>query len=237
MNSTASASWTGSLDGSVLLWQLVVAAALGYLLGSLPFGYLVARAYGVNIFTVGSRSSGATNVLRTLGTRAGYTVFALDVLKGALAAGWPLYFAWEACHRPGTSDSVAAAGLYLSKLLGMVGLVFALLGHSFSCFTHFKGGKGVATGAGGFLVLMPAATLAAAAAWTIAFFASRYVSLASIVSAVTIPFAALFFGEPAFLTLAAVAVATFVIVRHRGNIARLIRGTENKPGEKKGARP
>jgi len=192
---------------------LLAAALAGYFLGSLPFGYLVARAKGVNIFEQGSKSSGATNVRRVLGKRAGNLVFVLDVCKGMAAGGWPLLLihAWPQ-----------------AKLIGAVGLLLALVGHSFSCFTHFKGGKGVATGAGGFLVLMPLVTLIAAAIWVLTFFASRYVSLASIFSAVAIPVGACFFHEPRFLVAMGVAVMVFVILRHRANLVRLFQGTENK---------
>jgi glycerol-3-phosphate acyltransferase PlsY len=110
----------------------------------------------------------------------------------------------------------------------VAGLVAAMIGHSFSCFTGFKGGKGVATGAGGFLVLMPQVTLIAAAVWALLFFSIRYVSLASIAAALTIPVGAYFFNEPLVLIAAAAAAAIFVIVRHRANISRLIHGTENR---------
>jgi glycerol-3-phosphate acyltransferase PlsY len=195
---------------------LCAAALAGYLLGAIPFGYLVARARGVNIFEHGSCSPGATNVRRVLGTGAGNTVFALDVLKGAVAAGWLRL--WFGPSRPG----------HLVEVLGVVGLVFAMLGHSFSCFTGFRGGKGVATGAGGFLVLMPVVTLIGAAVWTLFFFATRYVSLASIAAAVTLPVAGLFLGVPGIYIVIATAVLVFVVIRHRPNIARLMAGTEHK---------
>src|SRR5271163_663609 len=131
-------------DPGDALVPLALAAAAGYLLGSLPFGYLVARARGVDIFSVGSRSPGATNVRRVLGSGPGNVVLALDLLKGAAAAGWPLLVTW------GAVSSLSAA-----RTLGYVGLAGALVGHSFSCFTRFKGGKGVATAAGGLAVLMP----------------------------------------------------------------------------------
>jgi glycerol-3-phosphate acyltransferase PlsY len=117
---------------------LVFTALVGYLLGSLPFGYLVARAKGVNIFEVGSKNPGATNVRRVLGNGPGNVVLFLDAAKGAAAVGWVLWL----------------DGAQL-ELLQMIGLVASVLGHSFSCFTGFRGGKGVATGAGGFAVLFP----------------------------------------------------------------------------------
>jgi glycerol-3-phosphate acyltransferase PlsY len=195
-----------------VLLPFVIVAVAGYLLGSLPFGWIVARARGVNIFEVGSRNPGATNVRRTLGAGAGNLVFVLDLLKGSIASGWPLL-----ALPPGNREAYCVAGL-----------VAAMIGHSFSCFTGFKGGKGVATGAGGFLVLMPQVTLIAAAVWALLFFSIRYVSLASIAAALTIPVGAYFFKEPLVLIAAAAAAAVFVIVRHRANISRLISGTENR---------
>lgn len=209
------------------------AAAAGYLLGSLPFGYLVARARGVNIFAAGSKSSGATNVRRVLGPKAGNTVFALDLAKGMVAAGWPLIWAWA--RGQGQSLSVRESLHYAGLLLGAAGLIGALLGHSFSVFIGFRGGKGVATGAGGFLVLMPIVTAVGAVVWVALFFLTGYVSLASIAAALTLPVVGVFLHRPLFLILIALAVAVFVIVRHRANIGRLVAGTEHKRGRKPAA--
>lgn len=220
-----------------MLIPLLIAVVVGYVLGALPFGYLVARAHGVNIFEVGSKSSGATNVKRSVGPRAGNLVFALDVLKGCVAAGWALLAGGEATVVVPKEECVFGQGWTVVGEgwihLGLAGLVGALLGHSFSCFTRFRGGKGVATAAGGFLVLMPWATLAAAGAWVLTFFSSRYVSLASIVSALVLPLAAWGLGQPGIVVGLAAAVAVFVVVRHRANIARLVAGTENKFVKKK----
>ena len=220
-------SWPNTAGGNIDLAALLIALAAGYLLGSLPFGYLVARARGVNIFEVGSKSPGATHVRRTLGAWAGNTVFALDALKGAVAAGWPLWFLWHA-WRTAAGDSAFAQAELNTKALGTIGLVAAVIGHSFSCFTHFKGGKGVATGAGAFMVLMPPVAIVAGVVWTLIFFTSGYVSLASILAALTLPVAALIAGEQVFIILVAAVVAVFVVVRHRANILRLCNGTENK---------
>lgn len=208
---------------------IALAGAAGYLLGSIPFGYLVARAHGVDIFSVGSRNPGATNVRRTLGARAGNTVFALDALKGVVSAGWPLVLVGAA--QPGL------AGLSLAKGMAMAGMLGSLLGHSYSCCTRFKGGKGVATGAGAFLVLSPLATLAAGLAWLATFLVGRYVSLASIVAAVTLAAGVALTRQPIPVEIAAGAVALFVIVRHRTNIGRLLAGTENRSARKKGGAP
>ncbi|MDD3180532.1 MAG: glycerol-3-phosphate 1-O-acyltransferase PlsY [Opitutaceae bacterium] len=200
-----------------MIYGPVIAASVGgYLLGAIPFGYLVARAYGVDIFEAGSGNPGATNVKRVLGAKPGYAVFALDFLKGAVATGWPLV--------PALFGPTGGDGL----LPGLVGLVAALLGHSFSCFTRFRGGKGVATAAGGLVVLMPMACLAGAAVWFLTFLISRYVSLASILAAVAVPAASWALRNPLPLNIVATAIGVFVIVRHRANIRRLLDGTEHK---------
>lgn len=219
--------------------SLIVAAIFGYLLGAIPFGYLVARAYGINIFEHGSKSPGATNVKRVLGKKAGNTVFALDAVKGAFAAGWPLLLAkWAVLesHKQATNPigwKVITGGVEWFTQPNVIpaavtGLLFAVLGHSFSCFTRFKGGKGVATSAGGFVVLMPIVTLIALGVWLVTFYASRYVSLASIFAAIAIPVAAFFLKAPRLEIGLAVLIGAFVIVLHRANIGRLLKGTENK---------
>lgn len=192
------------------LWILVTAAA-GYLLGALPFGYLVARAHGVDIFKAGSGNPGATNVKRVLGPKAGNTVFALDVVKGAVATGWPLFL--ETAH---------------TDVLALIGVVTAVIGHSFSIFTKFKGGKGVATAAGGLVVLMPVACLIAAGVWVLTFFTTRYVSLGSILAAAAIIVAAWVMPYHVAIATVATVLASFVIIRHHENIRRLLNGTENR---------
>ena len=220
-----------------MMLPLLLTAGLGYVLGALPFGYLVARAHGVNIFEVGSRNPGATNVKRVLGRKAGNTVFALDALKGAVAAAWALgaHFSWSygdsAAAATPDGAVVIAGDAWLD--LGIAGLVGALLGHSFSCFTGFRGGKGVATGAGGFLMLAPVVTLIGGAVWVATFYLSRYVSLASLLSAAALPVAASLLGSPPTIIGFGVLVAVFVAVRHRANISRLLAGTEARFERKK----
>jgi len=205
-------------------WSMVIAGVVGYFLGSLPFGYIVARTHGVDIFKEGSGNPGATNVKRVLGEkfgakgqRAGNLVFVLDAVKGALAAGWPL---------------IPGIVLPEERLLGLVGVIAAVLGHSFSIFTKFKGGKGVATAAGGLVVLMPVACLVGAVVWIVTFALTRYVSLGSVLAAVAVPTASWLRGNPLPFNLVATAIGLFVIVRHRENIRRLVAGTETKFAEK-----
>ena len=200
---------------------ILSAAVVGYLLGSLPFGYLVARAHGVDIFKEGSGNPGATNVKRVLGKKAGNTVLVLDMLKGAAATAWPL-LPMLAAPQP--------------MVLEIIGVMAAVIGHSFSIFTKFRGGKGVATAAGGLLVLMPAAGAIAAATWLAVFFAFRYVSLASILAAASIIIAAWLLPYHVAISVIASVIGSFVILRHHANIKRLLNGTESKfvkkpPGE------
>jgi glycerol-3-phosphate acyltransferase PlsY len=216
---------TGPEHGDLVL-PLAIAAGAGYFLGALPFGYLVARSRGVNIFEVGSRSPGATNVGRVLGKWPRNLVFALDALKGAVAAGWPLLVAWRAVP----AFDVASA-------LGFVGLGFALVGHSFSCFTRFRGGKGVSTAAGGLLVLMPPVAAVSGAVWLCVFLATRYVSLASILAAMSLPVTAALSGRGALALWVTGFVAAFVAVMHRANVVRLLRGTEKRFERRRDADP
>jgi glycerol-3-phosphate acyltransferase PlsY len=201
---------------------ILSSAVIGYLLGSLPFGYLVARAHGVDIFKVGSGNPGATNVKRVLGSKAGNTVFALDAIKGAIAAGWPL---------------LPFLAMPDARIMGLVGVIAAVLGHSFSMFTKFKGGKGVATAAGGLVVLIPLASLIGGVVWVLTFFFTRYVSLGSVLAALAVPGASWLMKNPLPLNLVATALGLFVIVRHRENIKRLLNGTESKFVKKSRAQP
>lgn len=218
-----------------MILPLSLAALAGYLLGALPFGWLVARAHGVNIFKEGSGNPGATNVKRVLGDkfgargrRAGNLVFALDVLKGAVAAGWALLHYLDITHGPAAGEAGRVLAGEDWRLLGLAGLIAAVLGHSFSVFTGFKGGKGVATAAGGVLVLMPVSCLVGAAVWIVTFYTTRYVSLGSILAAVAVPAASWVRGNPLPLSTVVTLLGLFVIIRHRDNIRRLLAGTENR---------
>jgi glycerol-3-phosphate acyltransferase PlsY len=187
----------------------------------------------VDIFKAGSGNPGATNVKRVLGAKAGCTVYFLDALKGSVAAGWPLYLWWKRHLLLMTVvvDGVRRAPfptLAEAQLLGVVGVIAAVLGHSFSIFTRFKGGKGVATTSGGLLVLMPVPILISAAVWFITFFAFRYVSLASILASIAVPAAAWTLGLPFVLKIVVTLLVVLVIARHHSNIRRLLAGTEHR---------
>ena len=207
-----------------MLPLLLTAIVIGYLLGSLPFGYLVARARGVNIFEVGSKNPGATNVRRVLGHGPGNLVLVLDGLKGAVASGWPL--AWAGFR--------AGNGAAPDEIVAIAGVVAAIIGHSFSCFTQFRGGKSVATGAGGFLVVFPVGMLIAIGVWLLTLALTRYVSLASILGAISLPISAIVLHRSVVLVSITSVIALFVMLRHRANISRLIAGTESKIGRKSG---
>lgn len=210
----------------------IAASVVGYILGSVPNGYLVAKAHGVDIFKEGSGNPGATNVKRVLGEkfgdkgrRAGNWVFVLDAVKGALAAGWPLVW----CCLPSCSFTSASA-----SELGLIGVVAAVLGHSFSVFTRFKGGKGVATAVGGLIVIIPIPCVIGFAVWIASFYLTRYVSLGSILGAVAVPAASWIQGNPLPINIVTTGLGLFVIYRHRENIRRLLNGTENRFVKKTG---
>ena len=217
---------------------LFAAAITGYILGSLPFGYLVARAHGVDIFKVGSGNPGATNVKRVLGSKAGNTVLVLDILKGALAASWYKVFWSVRAGRLFNSDDFTPNDNNLVLWMALTGVVAAVLGHSFSIFTKFRGGKGVATAAGGLVVLIPLACAIAGATWVIVFFAFRYVSLASIMGAVAVITASWLLPTYELpLRIIVSVLGGFVILRHHENIKRLLNGTESKFAKKPPAQP
>ena len=220
-----------------MLLPLLIAAVVGYLLGSLPFGYLVARAKGVNIFEVGSKNPGATNVRRVLGNGPGNLVLVLDAAKGTFATALPIFFFLTATFKIGPAFPKETVGtdFFIDSMdsVGISGLVGAILGHSFSCFTKFRGGKGVATGAGGFAVLFPFGALIAIGVWGVTAALTRYVSLASMLAAASLPASAYFLHRSPALIGVSAAVAAFVVIRHRANISRLLAGTESKMGQKK----
>jgi glycerol-3-phosphate acyltransferase PlsY len=195
-------------------------ALLGYLIGSVNFAVLVAKKHGVDILKEGSGNPGATNVKRVLGKGPGNLVFALDALKGFVGAGLPYLLL-----RINPND------LFINEIFFVVcvaGFVGTLLGHCFSCFLKFKGGKGVASTIGGLLVLLPVPILIGAAIWGLVFLLSRYVSLASIALGVSLPLSCFFFkyDQPRFWFAA--AIAAFNIWTHRSNIGRLLAGTESR---------
>lgn len=208
----------------------LTAAVLAYLIGSFPSGFIAGRFCGVDLRTAGSGNIGATNALRVLGKKWGYTVFAADAFKGALAV---------------------LCGLGLAKLpafqgaspvhIGVIAALFAIIGHSFPVWLGFKGGKGIATSAGIMFVLFPGAVFASGLfIWLLLFFTTRFVSVASLGAAVTLPTASIllyFFGSPdawffghcdPMLAVISGIMSALAIWRHKDNIKRLIAGTEKR---------
>jgi len=205
-----------------MLLALGISALVGYLLGSVNFAVLVAKRHGIDILKEGSGNPGATNVKRVLGKGPGNLVFALDALKGAAGTYLPFLLA----------DAVSPGAPRFEALVA--GLAGTLLGHCFSCFLGFKGGKGVASTIGGLLVLLPIPIIIGAALWAIAFYATRYVSVASLALGLSLPlscwllpkFTSLQFSDAELIF--AGAIALFNVWTHRSNIGRLLRGEENK---------
>jgi acyl phosphate:glycerol-3-phosphate acyltransferase len=213
-------------DWKTALALLAIAAA-AYLLGSIPMGYLLMRIFRrQDIRSQGSGNIGATNVLRIGGAGLGIATFLLDVLKGSSAVflgGWLGALLIPAVPLR-TAEALAA--------------LFAVLGHMFTCWLHFRGGKGVATGFGVFLVISPWAALAAIAVFIVVCSLTRFVSVASIVAAASFPLFAWFLvsgSRPPFFFAAGIAVALLIIFRHHENIRRLFAGTEMRIGEKRTA--
>jgi len=205
-----------------MLLALGISALVGYLLGSVNFAVLVAKRHGIDILKEGSGNPGATNVKRVLGKGPGNLVFALDALKGAAGTYLPFLLA----------DAVSPGAPRFEVLVA--GLAGTLLGHCFSCFLGFKGGKGVASTIGGLLVLLPIPIIIGAVLWAIAFYATRYVSVASLALGLSLPlscwllpkFTSLQFSDAELIF--AGAIALFNVWTHRSNIGRLLRGEENK---------
>lgn len=203
--------------------------ATAYLIGSIPFGYLIGRAKGVDIRTAGSRNIGATNVGRVLGRKWGCLCFALDVAKGLL----PVLVAGLLLRPAQGAPELHRQAAWLGVALGCI------LGHMFTLWLGFRGGKGVATSLGvvlGFYPYYTGAGLAALAMWIVAVLIWRYVSLASIIASGAFPLllvgACRLAGWPVAdlwpLLAFALVIAVLIVVRHRTNISRLLSGTENK---------
>jgi len=190
--------------------------ATAYLLGSIPFGLILAKIFaGADVRKAGSGNIGATNVARVVGPAAGILTLALDVAKGWLA----VWLASRLLH--GEAGAMVIAG------------IFALLGHCFPIWLKFRGGKGVATAAGIFGALCPEAMVAALILFALVVWFWRYVSLGSLAAAAAIPLFVYFlwaprFAPPNIVTFGSLAISALVILQHRGNIGRLVRGEEPK---------
>jgi acyl phosphate:glycerol-3-phosphate acyltransferase len=190
-----------------------IAVALGYLIGSAPFAFLLARRRGVDLRRSGSGNVGAANVLRTAGTAYALGAMCLDAAKGALAVA--------VADRLTTGQAAhVAAGLA------------AIVGHIYPVWLGFHGGKGVATAAGAFAVLSPAAVLVASGVFVVVVWVTRYISVGSISGAVALAIATLAGNLPAPVALGAAGAALIIVHRHRANLARVMAGTEHRIGQR-----
>lgn len=187
-----------------------------YLLGAVPSSYVGGRlACGIDLREHGSRNLGATNAFRVLGWKVATPILAVDTFKG-----WFPVFAFPRWDGSAASEWALAYG------------AAAIIGHVFSVYVGFRGGKGVATAAGVFLALAPLAVLVDLATWGIIVYVSRYVSLASVVAAALLPWLVLAFGGSRAVFWLSIAVAVLVIIAHRANLRRLMRGDEHRLGQK-----
>ena len=233
--------------------QLWLCPLLAFLLGSIPFGLIIAKAKGIDIRAHGSGNIGATNVLRVIGKKYGISCLLLDALKGFI----PVVLAVNLIQITGRPVQVplgfldawamklAAGDAFKAQLAHILTALFAVLGHNYSPWVGFKGGKGIATSAGVLLALMPFAVLLLIAVWVLIFLVSRYVSVASIGAAAELPFLTLWgswhhgriqdgtWNQPLFAFT--VVIAVLAIWKHRGNIQRLRAGTENRFTRKSGS--
>jgi len=191
-----------------------------YLLGSIPFGYLAGKIRGIDIRKFGSGNIGATNVVRVLGKRYGYSVFVLDFLKGFGAVKISMSIATDARLEWASPE-----------IFGIFAAIASVIGHSFPVWLKFRGGKGVATAGGALFGLMPVVALIAVIIWISIFWFTRYVSLASVVAAVALPIVILIMtrltqihGKALFYS--SLCIAAVVIWRHHSNLSRLMHGSE-----------
>ena len=195
--------------------MLVLGAVVAYLIGAIPTGFLIARAFGIgDVRRHGSGTIGATNVLRTAGKTPAILTLVGDVVKGVLAVV--------------AGGAVAANG----PVGPAVAAVAAVVGNCWSVFLGFRGGKGVATGLGTMLWLVPLAVLPSAVVFVAVVATTRFVSLGSLLGAVGVPVVALVLGYPRASVVAGAIVALIIVARHHQNIARLRNGTENRLGRR-----
>jgi len=195
---------------------------LAYVAGSIPTGYWMGLTKGIDIRTIGSGSTGATNVLRSVGKKEALVVFIVDIAKGYLPVWWAMTLEpslWSSLGLPPCTIPVAVA-------------VMSVVGHSRSIFLGFTGGKSAATGLGTVLALNPLAAVMIFATWIIVLASSKIVSLASISASVAAPFICYFCDSPPTIIGFSVVGSLYVVIRHRSNLQRLMNGTEPRIGKK-----
>jgi glycerol-3-phosphate acyltransferase PlsY len=194
-----------------------IGCAVGsYLLGSIPTGFLLGRARGIDVRTVGSGNIGATNVMRTVGRVAGVVVLVLDAAKGFVPV-------WAAPRMFPELDG---------RALQILCCCAVIAGHNWTCWLGFRGGKGIATSAGALLAFLPGPLLCGLLVWAVVFGVWRYVSLASISAAVAVPVSTWLMVKDPVLGIFTTLLGAVAIYKHRGNIQRLLAGTEHRVGRK-----
>ena len=198
------------LGNEIGVLHYVLGYALGHLFGSVPCGLWIVQAlHGIDIREYGSKNIGTTNVFRTVGAKTAALVMAADMLKGIIAVALINY-------------------LFRDHMVNVVTALGAVLGHSYSLFLGLKGGKGVATGLGLLLYLMPEACTISFGVWLVTVLITRYVSLGSIIASLTTPVLAWYFDYPVSYICLSVLCTFFIVIRHTENIKRLLNGTESK---------
>lgn len=193
--------------------EFITVIALAYLVGSVPFAFLLSRRQGIDLRQVGSRNIGASNVLRTSGVRIAILAMGLDAIKGVLAV-------------------VVAERLTSGAGTPMAAGLASVFGHIYPVWLRFRGGKGVATAAGVFAVLTPLALGIASAAFVLAVWLTRYISVGSVVAAVTLAIVAVLTDAPGVIEIGSTIAALTILHRHRANIARVLAGTERRVGQR-----
>jgi acyl phosphate:glycerol-3-phosphate acyltransferase len=191
----------------------LLAIVFGYVIGSMPFAFFLSRRHGVDLRTVGSGNVGATNVLRTAGVPAAVLAMCLDGLKGSVAV-------------------LLAQRIAMGATAPVVAGVASVVGHVYPVWLGFRGGKGVATAAGVFGVLAPISLAFGSAAFLIGVVATRYVSVGSLAGTLTLAVTAFATDAPPSIAFAALLTAAIIVHRHRGNLTRLVAGTERRVGER-----
>jgi len=205
------------------VWSLAIACGLvGYLFGSFPAGYFAGRLAGVDVRASGSGNIGATNVLRVLGKKWGLPVFAIDAFKGfaSVRLAFILVKSWP-------------EAMPYAEYFAILAAIMSVVGHSFPVWLRFKGGKGVATSAGALVGLMPFAVPLVLLVWVVVFEITRYVSLASVIAAIALPIVVSLLARWKFVDTSALIYFSFMITllvlwRHRSNLSRLLKGTEQR---------
>ncbi|MBI3097570.1 MAG: glycerol-3-phosphate 1-O-acyltransferase PlsY [Planctomycetes bacterium] len=215
---------------------VILALAGGYLIGSIPFGMLAGWCRGVDVQLAGSGNIGATNVGRLLGRPWGFAVFALDFLKGFAPATWAAAVLSAALPEGALNGEVA--GVAVDQAVPLAGGVGAVFGHVFPVYLRFRGGKGVATGAGACLAITLWPTVCGLVVWGLVLGLTRYMSLASIGGAVALPVAhalrpGAHWPEDGPVEAVLILLAMVVAIRHRGNVGRIVKRTEPKVGSKR----